>query len=70
MNEALIAKIHRLYSFIIDSQQTKINELESDFADFREKNCLDKYFAKNFSLETKKRVLGQIEELNKETEWG
>ena len=47
-----------------------MKELEEEFSEFKEKNSLDKYFTKNLSLETKKRLLGQIDELKKETEWG
>ena len=47
-----------------------MKDLEEEFSEFKEKNSLDKYFTKNLSLETKKRLLGQIDELKKETEWG
>ena len=70
MNDGLVAKMNRLYNFIIDSQENKLRDLEQEYSVFKEKNSLEKYFTKYLSLETKKKILGQIDELKKETEWG
>ena len=70
MNDGLVAKMNRLYTFIIDSQDNKLRDLEQEYSVFKEQNSLEKYFTKYLSLETKKKILSQIDELKKETEWG
>ena len=70
MNDSLLAKTHRMYTQLLESQTQELAEVQREYAEFKEKNSLDAYFTKNLNNETKKRLLDQIEDLKKETDWG
>ena len=70
MNDNLLAKTHRMYAQLLECRTQELAECKREFTEFKEKNSLDAYFTKNLNNETKKRLLDQIEELKKETDWG
>ena len=62
-------KIHNSYEQSLESMKEKLRKTESDFLKFKDKNDLQKYFEANLSDETRRKVLKDIEYLQKPSNW-
>ena len=59
-----IQQLHTSYQSRIRSLEDQLKSTKEEYAAFKHSNNLDEYFQKNLSLETKKRVLKEVEELS------
>ena len=59
-----------MYANVVTTATEELTELKKEYMEFKHNNSLDEYFTKYTTLESKKRLLEQIAELKKETDWG
>lgn len=61
--------MHKFYSNKFLAMERELKLVKDDFTTFKQKNDLDIYFSKNLNDDTRKRVLKEVEELNRQTEF-
>ena len=62
-------KMHGAYQKQTNGLKSQLSKIEKEFDQFRKDNNLSEFFTMNCNQETRKRVLKDVEELQKPVDW-
>ena len=67
--EKYVLRLHEMYGIEISTKDKQFKDLTKEYQNYKKLNDLDEYFAKNLNEESKERVLENVKELMKVTDW-